>query len=237
MLTTTEWRLVRDYVQTALNRFTSVGPFPSWRPGTMNGASGLPATAGVDCFVKLDGDTAPIPAQNISGISMTDGQRVMTVFAPPHVCFIIGPITHWPVEQGLIGEGEYAANAGKTTVSWAWTGLTCAFTAPASGRVRVVAEANTATLQTSMYWRLYDSLASAYVANSYRVCHGYSTAMRVHMEWIIGGLTPGNAHSYDLYFNGNVATNQNIWGDDGSGGDGSYGPQRMEVWAMPPASD
>ena len=100
--------------------------------------------------IRLDGDSATTYAQNISGEPWPAGSRVMCLYAPgvgkpgqpvTSVCYVIGPVDHWPVERGLLVSAE---SSGGNVSDSAGTPTTLAdlgpFIAPASGRVRVTME-------------------------------------------------------------------------------------------------
>lgn len=222
-----------------------------FRPGTLAADTGYPVTTdvgsaeiptGVIASVRLDGDSVATYAQNVTGEPFAAGTRVMCAFVPPHGCFVVGPIDHWPVERGLLAEVEDTGtdrSPTTTTLVEIDTGLRTTFQAPASGRVRykwwggfvssgtgvngivgvrdvdLAADVTLFSGGTSVQW------GSPWLGTA-------GVASPVHYERIASGLVPGEFYIWTPAVASSGATSSFY------APAGRYGTMRAEVWAMPP---
>lgn len=85
--------LVQSEVEQALRRLvqaqalTTPTPVILLRPGSVE--SFTPGTQAATVLVDGD-DVTAIPVQNITGVNLTAGQRVMVLFQRPHGAYVIG---------------------------------------------------------------------------------------------------------------------------------------------------
>lgn len=225
-------RLV-DLAFASARRAIAQSPQVKFRPGTIPGGMD-PANPARAISVLLDGDALPVVAQSIVGEVLHPGQRVMCAFTPPHGCFVIGIIDHWPTERGLLVAGEFTATGGpKSTTSAAYVdfGLTLdAFVGPASGRVRVTYAGLMTSGATGCFLRMNDTVAASPVANTDRYTLGFNNPLNyTTIDNMIATVSPGEEYIWELQWGVDVPGNAfTIYNG------GVYGPMRVEVWAMPP---
>lgn len=244
-------QLLTDLAQAAAIRAIDKSPIIRFRPGTLTGDTGYPVTEdvgtaeipeGVIAALRLDGDSGLTYAQNISGEPYGAGTRVMCAYVPPHACYILGPIDHWPTERGLICEvdEEGGPNPFSTTSNSlveASSLYRFSFVAPASGRVRVRITGGligtTGNDEAGMGIIDRDAIAIDALfagADSTQRMSNWGEYNIVHYDRVASGLTPGQIYNWTPAIRrlASAATSTISWWS------GSPGSTRIEVWAMPP---
>jgi len=79
--------MIRMLIQAQTNQIRTAIPTVLLRPGSVESFASVEQVA----QVLVDGDdTVAVPVQNITGFTLTAGQRVMVLFQQPHGAFVIG---------------------------------------------------------------------------------------------------------------------------------------------------
>lgn len=85
--TASQLSLLRLLIQAQTEQLLQASPEILLRPATVESFSSSTQVA----TALIDGDDAvAIPVQNITGVDLTEGQRVMVLFQRPHGAFVIG---------------------------------------------------------------------------------------------------------------------------------------------------
>lgn len=245
-------QILTELAQAAAQRVVDQAPGVRFRPGVVLAETGYPPSGGTSteevdvgivAQVRLDGDGVTTYAQNITGEPYPAGARVMCAYVPPHACYIIGPIDHWPTERGLISELDYSVGANPSTTSASLVEVASAlrftFTVPSSGRVRIkmfgglIGTNGNDEPGMGLLTSGGASVASYFAGgDSTQRMGNWGEYNSTYYDRVASGLTPGDTLEWTpaiRRITGAGTSTIAIWY-------GSPGSIRIEVWAMPSAA-